>query len=180
MKYTDWLDMEVTTGGEKLPAGAYVIRITDVEDVPGKSYAWFTYDIAEGPHAGHYDNEWGRTNDWAHRFTRFYREDMFKGGLGLLSMAKAIKGSNPAWNWSGDTADLYQFIGQQVGVLFSTEQYTNNKGEDKERLTVDGMHTVQEVREGKTKEPRVIDNREKVEAPAAAPARDAVYTDVPF
>lgn len=155
----DWKNDEVEEY-TPLPAGAYVITITDVEAVPDKEYAWFMYDIAEGEYANQYEHATPGDDDWKHRFNRFWRDDLWKGNLGLLKLVKCLDASNPNFNWDGDTATIGQLRGYKVGVLFSTEKYTNNQGEDKERLVLDGIYNVEDVRNGKTRAPRVIDNRE--------------------
>ena len=78
-------------GFERLPAGGYVCKITDVEGVAAKGYLALTFDIAEGDRKGFYSDEWGLSHPYAHRFILSYKESalgMFKGRL------KAIDESN--------------------------------------------------------------------------------------
>ena len=65
MKVKAWNLIEESTGGSKLPVGGYVIKILDVEDVPSREYLRITYDIAEGEHAGHYSDSFGKQNAWS-------------------------------------------------------------------------------------------------------------------
>ena len=59
------------------PAGGYVVRITNVEDVAGREYLNVVYDICEGDYAGFYSDDFGRRNDWdaiGRRFTALVQE----------------------------------------------------------------------------------------------------------
>lgn len=171
MKIKNWEIIEESTPGEKLPAGGYVATIVNVEDVPSKEYLWIVYDIKEGEHAGHYSDDFGKKNEWAHRFTRSYKdtaEGMFKAFI------NRVEESNRGFKWDGK--DEKQFIGKEVGIVLQVEKYTNDKGEDKERLTVRSVYAAQDIRNGAFKLPEPIDKREVVDA---APSADT-YSDVPF
>lgn len=131
----NWTGVNEGTLFDKLKAGGYVLEITDVEDVSSRSYINLVYDIAEGPNAGHFDDSWGRDNPWAHRFVRSYKpncEGMFKAFL------QRLQDSNPGfdiavWERNCDESD---FIGLKIGAVLQYEDYTNQYGEDKERLVV--------------------------------------------
>ena len=96
------------------------------------------YDIAEGEYEGFYSDEFGRNNEWAHRFVRSYKESargMFKAFL------MRLEESNPGFTVAGwqEDCDERRLVGLEVGILLQTELYTNNRGEDKERLTVEDL-----------------------------------------
>lgn len=173
MKIKNWELIEESTPGEKLPAGGYVAVIVDVEDVPSKEYLWIVYDIKEGEHAGHYSDDFGKRNAWAHRFTRSYKdsaEGMFKAFLNRLEESNRGRFDAKAWQARSDERE---FVGLEVGIVLQTRFYTNEKGEDKEALEVRGVYASQDVRNGDFKLPEPNDAREK--APAAG-----AYDDVPF
>ena len=136
MKVMNWVGVEESTPFEKLPAGGYVIRIVDIEDVTDREYLNVVYDVAEGQYAGFYGDEFGQKNPWAHRFVRSYKENcegMFKQFLNL--------------------------IGLTLGAVFQFEEYTNEQGDDKERLNLVGVYSVDDIRAGNFKVPERKDNR---------------------
>lgn len=174
MKIKNWELIEESTPGEKLPAGGYVVTITGVEDVPSKEYLWIVYDIKEGDHAGHYSDDFGKKNAWAHRFTRSYKdtaEGMFKAFLKRLEESNRGKFSVEEWQ---KTSDERAFVGLELGIVLQTRMYTNEKGDDKESLEVRGVYASQDIRNGDFKMPEPHDDREQI------PAVQTLYTDVPF
>ena len=155
----NWTGIDEGTLFDKLKAGGYVLEITDVEDVSSRSYINLVFDIAEGPNAGHFDDSWGRDNPWAHRFVRSYKpncEGMFKAFL------QRLQDSNPGFDiavWERN-CDERDFIGLKIGAVLQYEDYTNQYGEDKERLVVTNIYSVDYIRDGKYKVPERIDKRE--------------------
>ena len=65
------------------------------------------------------------------------------------------------------------FIGKRFGVVLDGEVSTSESGYDRWRFSVGEVASVQAVRDGKVREPRITDNRVQV---ATADA----YDDVPF
>lgn len=158
MKVMNWVGVEESTPFEKLPAGGYVIRIVDVEDVADREYLNVVYDVAEGEYAGFYSDDFGQKNPWSHRFVRSYKgncEGMFKQFLSRL------EDSNPQWTvaaWT-QTCDPMNLIGLTLGAVFQFEEYTNEQGDDKERLNLVGVYSVGDIRAGNFKVPERKDNR---------------------
>lgn len=187
MKHINWEPIEESTPFEKLPAGGYVIRITDVEDMALKEYLNIIYDVAEGEHAGFYSDSFGRLNPWAHRFVRSYKET----ALGMFKQfLRRLEDSNRNFSiakWQ-ERSDERELIGLTLGIVLQTELYTNDRGEDKERLEVVGVCAAQDIRNGDFKLPPVKDNRKGAPGTAAAPAasptaktdKASLYNDVPF
>lgn len=173
MKKQNWEEVEESASFPKLPAGGYVIRIVNVEDVPSREYINLVYDIAEGPHAGFYSDEFGRENPWKHRFVRSYKDTaqrMFKAFLARLE--ETNKGFSVR-EWQ-NSSDEQAFVGLLLGVVLQYEDYTNESGDDKERLNVVGVYSAEAIREGKYKLPERKDTRTGAGA-AADP-----YDDLPF
>lgn len=136
---------------ERLPAGGYVVTITDVKDEPGKSYLTITYDIAEGKFAGHF-KETNADLVAIHQFIRSYKET----ALGMFkSFINAIEASNDGFKWSWDEGAL---VGKIVGVVLGEEEYENNRGEVKTGLKVRSCRSADAIRKGnyKVPEPRKI------------------------
>ena len=158
-------NVEETTFGEKLPVGGYVVRITDVEDVPDKEYLWIVYDVEEAyidgkltdEYSGHYSDDWGKNNGWAHRFLRSYKES----ALGMFkAFANRVEESNRGFKWN--QCNENELIGKEVGVVLQKRFYTNDKGDDKEVLEVRSVYASQDIRSGDFKIPAPRDDREKV------------------
>lgn len=172
MKLINWEEVEESKPSTMLEPGGYVCRITDVEDVPSREYMWVVYDVVEGDRAGVYA-DLPKSDDWKHRFTRSYKDTargMFK------AFANRVQESNPGFAWDG--RDERQFVGKLVGLVFQKEQYTNDRGEDKERTVVVGIESADAIRKGGYYMPEPKDRRTKV---AAAPAsQSGPYDDIPF
>lgn len=178
MKVLNWESVEESTPFSKLPAGGYVIKIVDVEDMADKEYLNVIYDIKEGEFSGFYSDDFGKLNPWAHRFVRSYKDSaagMFKQFLARLEDSNRDF-NIAAWQRRSDERDL---IGLELGIVLQNEQYTNNQGEDKERLNVVGVYAAQDIRNGDYKLPEPKDKRTQVGTSAPAAAADP-YDDVPF
>lgn len=131
MQIMNWVEVTPAgAGAEKLDAGAYVIRITDVSDHKarnGGSYLTFVYDIAEGPHANHYASE---TRDYTHSFNRSYTGNaasFFRSFLDALEASNPVKFKIAEWQKTSNEA---AFVGLTVGALFRDRYYTNSSGKD--------------------------------------------------
>ena len=173
----NWVAVEESTFS-KLPAGAYVVRITDVEDMPEREYLNIVYDIAEGQHAGFFSDDFGQRNPWAHRFVRSYKQSaqgMFRAFLSRLEESNATFAIS---SWQG-RSDERDFIGLYLGIVLQTEYYTNNKGEDRERLEVVGVYNVRDIRNGDYKMPEPRDNRTSA-IRGAGSQTDPLPYDIPF
>ena len=151
-------------GFERLPAGGYVCKITDVEDVTAKDYLALTFDIAEGDRKGFYSDEWGLSHPYAHRFILSYKESalgMFKGRL------KAIDESNGTEFVKEAVAGLkeQQLVGKLVGLVIGYEEYASDRGDTRTRTYVKSVLSVDKIRNGEFKVPEL----KKLDA-ATAPA----------
>ena len=180
MKVKNWTLIEESTPGQMLEPGGYVVRITDVNDVPEKEYLWIVYDVAEGPCAGMYAGM-PKSDDWKHRFTRSYKESaegMFKAFLNRLEESNRGRFDVATWQVR---ADERQMIGLELGIVVQKETYTNDKGEDRERTVVVGVEAAQDIRNGDFRLPEPKDRRTRIEgSQAAAPAHQAASEPVPF
>lgn len=179
---TNWVMVdEATSGGSQLPVGAYVAKITDVEDHPRDEYLLVTWDVAEGEHAGHYSDDFGKANPYTHQFRRYYSERsarFFKSFLVQLEQSNRGRFSVKEWNARQDERE---FVGLEIGVLVQTRQYTNTKGDDKSVNEVRETCAAQDVRNGDYRMPAPLDQRNKIKAGGSddKPAAGA-YDDVPF
>lgn len=141
-------------GGERVEPGAYIIEFTAVEDNPTDEYLTLTWDIAEGAKKGAFSNEFGQSNPWAHQFRMYYRNTcagMFKGFI------ERIEDCNPGYKWSWDEQTLR---GKKIGVVFDKRLYTKRDGSDGDTLERGTFYSLDYIRQGKAREPKVIDKRE--------------------
>ena len=100
---------------------------------------------------------------------------MFKAFL------KRLEESNVGFNvaaWQARGCNEREFVGLEVGIVLQTEQYTNNKGEDKERLEMVGVYASQDIRNGDFKLPEPKDNRLKDQYEGASTG--SYSDDLPF
>jgi hypothetical protein len=180
MKKVNWTSVQASqNGGKKLPAGGYVLIITNVKDVEDKEYLEVEWDINEGEYKGHFSDEWGRTNTFAHSFKVSYKDSaagLFKQFLSCLEK------SNPSFNieqWQAQSNPL-AFVGKIIGASWGTEKYTNQNGEDRERMTFPLYWSADDIRTGNFEVPKDKDNRKHTSTPAPAPAVTEYDEDIPF
>lgn len=148
-------DAEASTGEfKRLPAGGYIVRITEVEDKADKEYLSITFDIAEGEFKDFYSDEWGKSHLFAHSFVRSYKEKafgMFKGFLKAIDESNGTKYEDQAETGFKEQ----QLVGKIIGVLIGYEEYMSNRGEVRERVTVAATRSVSTIRSGSYKVPEL-------------------------
>lgn len=133
-----------------LPAGAYVARITDAVDFEQKEYVEVVFDIAEGPHAGFYSDDWGKAHPYAHHFFMSYKDSalgMLKGRLDAITASNPGFAADAAWN----AGRLDMFVNRVVGINLQEEEYERSDGDTGTRLNVCQVVDAAKVREGKVK-----------------------------
>ena len=168
----DWEKVQAAGEYEQLPAGGYVVKITDVEDAPEKECLFITYDIAEGKYADHYKDATPELV-YAHRFVRSYKTT----ALGMFkAFTSAVEASNTGYKWDWKEAGL---VGRLVGVVLGEEEYENNRGEVRVGLRVVATRSAEAIRQGNFKVPEIKRLPPKSASPVAGftPFNDA---DVPF
>ena len=183
MKSFNWSSITATSDGggfERLEPGAYVARIVRADDNPGKEYVELVFDIAEGPRAGFYSDDWGRSHPCAHHFFMSYKET----ALGMLKgRLEAIAASNPGFDpfaaWDAGRAEMFE--GKLVGINLQEEEYERNDGEVATRLNVCAVMGAQDVRDGKVKaRPKKTLNGGGGTKAAPAKKMDVYAGEIPF
>ncbi len=165
---------EVKEAGDstRLLAGGYICKYTSVKDVPDKNYLYMEYDIAEGEYKDYYKELSERLDFWGGRCYRSYSEKalpMFK------RMCSAVTKSNPGYIFDGNEhADETTLIGKLVGLILGEEEYIGNDGSIKTRLTVTREISVEDIKEGKFKIPKI----KKLTA-EDKPGKDDDFMDAP-
>lgn len=167
----NWTEVEAAGTSRMLPAGGYVARITDVEDVESREYLRFTFDIAEGEHKDFFATD---DRPYTHQFVRSYKEKAAGFMKAFLANVEASNADFKLAGWNNDPSDL---VGKLVGIIVQREDYTNGQGEDRARMNVEGYASASDIRNGRYKLPDPIDNRQS--KPAAA-ADDMYGADIPF
>lgn len=154
-------------GFERLPAGGYICKITEVKDETAKEYLSVVFDIAEGPKKGFYNDNWGKDHPFAHRFIISYKETalgMFKGRLNAIDESNGTELAKEAVTGLKEQ----QLVGKLVGLVIGYEEYETDRGEVRERTYVKEVRSVDKIRSGDFKVPEL----KRLKSEAAAPARD--------
>lgn len=179
----NWNEIPAEAEGmrSKLQPGGYVVKITGVTNDAKKEYLKIVYDIAEGPEAGRYSDDWGQNpeHDYAHSFFRSYKEKalgMFKGFI------QTVEASNPGytWDWHED-----RLAGKLIGIVLGLEEYMSNRGEIATRLTVRSVVPVDRIRAGEYNVPDIKKYKPREEAaapvaPISSPDGFVEDPDIPF
>ena len=162
MKSIDLTNVQESTDRERLTAGAYICKITGVEDVPinpntGKGdYLRIHYDIAEGDFAGYYEGMREAHPDWTYvgSYIRSYKE----AALGMFKrFCSAVSKSNGNYVFDGQkNADETTLVGKKVGLVLQEEEYIGNDGSRKKRLIVNKEFPINEIEKQKVPEAKLL------------------------
>jgi len=157
----DWRDHAFTGGGERLPAGGYVCKITGTEmklSQKGNEGLVLSFDIAEGQYKDYYQNhesqKW-QASLWQNTPNGDSRRDGF-----FYGMLTAIERSNPGFQvkvMDNGALDETCLEGKYVGVVFRDEEDEYN-GVTFFRARPYQIRSVDEIRSGNFKpvEPKTL------------------------
>lgn len=181
-----------TSGGiRQMIPGAYILRIqavrTEGDTRKGhwtsdeKQYVQLVYDVAEGEFTGNYSDDYfmdalGRVDadkDFMHSTYLSWKN------LGYLKkQLRILTEGNPGFDAKAAfDADKWElFVGKKFGGVIDGEVSTNDSGFDRWKLHFGEIVSVQDVRDGKCREPEIEDNRTVVKAAPSTTYLD----DVPF
>jgi len=151
---------------ERLPAGGYVCKITEVKDVTANEYLQVVYDIAEGQFKGFYSDEWSKSHLWAHSLAMSYKENalgMFKGRMKAIDASNGTDFEKQAVNGFNEK----ELVGKLIGFIIGEEEYESDRGEVRTSMKVRSVVSVDRIREGNFKVPDVkrLKAQPKVETP---------------
>jgi hypothetical protein len=181
MRHVNWGSITASGDGDfkRLEPGPYVAKVVTMTDKPEKEYVELVYDIAEGPRAGFYSDDWGLQHPYAHHVFLSYKDK----ALGMLKgRLEAIQSSNPGFDpfaaWDAGRLDM--FAGRVFGINLQEEEYERSDGETGTRLNVCQVVPAQDVRDGKVKQraKKTLDGKAPKAATPKAGAEDA--EPVPF
>ena len=187
MKIYSGVEAKKSAGGrEILPAGGYVAKIMDVNEV---AYDWgnvlvFSFDIAEGEYkdffAKDYRAQESEDKKWrgTYRLTEPKEDGTEKDGWAkrtLSNMIWAFETSNPGYHWDWNEKGLK---GKLVGVLYRNREWemNNNTGWTTECCSLTGTS---EIKNGAFKMPKDKPLPAKTETPVFVPV-DTANNDLPF
>lgn len=188
---TEWTEREFSTGLNRDYNSAYDAAVI------------FVYDIAEGPHAGYYSDDFYYANgeldprkDFMHQY-KFVWGDLAgseKDRNRAKNVLEAFSGSNQGFDaLMAFRADNWRlFIGKRFGAVLNGTVKTNDRGYDNWSLrpstklyTVDAIHAGATANGKPLPEPRITDKRSKpndgAESSTSGQAGAAeTYDDIPF
>lgn len=151
MKKIDLSNVQEIGGNyKKLPAGAYILQIVKVEDIPDKNRLDFYFDIAEGEYKGYYSERY-KTDDrpnkrWGGRFSKSYDTNNERALPFFKQFVTAVQNSNKGFVFDGEHEQT--FVKKLVGASFREEEFLNNKGGVSVSCKPDMFHSVDKVRSG--------------------------------
>ena len=151
IKISNWDDIEeYTGGGESLPIGPKFCKITDVEDVPDRSYLVVYFDIASGEFAGWYDGIEKRTGRKYGFIIRSYKET----ALGFFkAFITAVEKSNPGYKWDWNEKGL---VGKRFGGVFGREEFMTQDGQKKFATKLMQIRSVEGLKEATVPEDKLL------------------------
>ena len=175
----------------KIEPGAYVAKIVTATDCPtgynpkkptAGDYLKLEIDIAEGEFTDYYKDLFDRFGFWGLTSYRSYKPE----NLGFFkSFIKTIMKSNPSlyWNFAAGN-DEHALEGCKIGVILEAEKYTNLAGEERQKMKIKRIVTVDEVESGKYSSTNasagrtatiiIANNHETMDAPKPDPSTDTV------
>lgn len=147
MKAINLTNVQEAGENTQLPAGGYVCKITNVEDVVDKEYLLVEYDIAEGPFKDYYKKLEERANFWGGTMYKSYKE---KALPMLKRFCSAVTKSNGGYIFDAgaQNADEKTLKDKLIGLVLVEEEYLKNNGEIGSRLKVDYETEVEKIRKG--------------------------------
>lgn len=175
MRHVNWGNVSASSDGdfERLEPGPYVAKVVTMTDKPEKEYVELVYDIAEGPRAGFYSDDWGLQHPYAHHVFLSYKDT----ALGMLKgRLEAIQASNPGFDpfaaWDAGRLDM--FYGRLLGINLQEEEYRRRDGDVGTSLSVCQVVPAQDVRDGKIKAraPKKLDGTQAAPKPSTAAVED--------
>lgn len=178
MKALDLTNVQEAGNFRTLPAGGYIVKIENVEDVADKEYLKVSFDIDEGEFKGFYKDQYVNSTfenkKWAGNFFRSYKENALPFFKGFIT---AVQNSNKGYKWANDETTLK---GKKVGIVLQEEEYIKtmgaNAGQVGTRLMLQEVHSVDEIKKGNftLKPKKTLSDADK---PAQVVKQEEVATD---
>lgn len=143
-KSEQYKDAKATSYSD-VPAGGYVVEVSDVTDMPNKEYLRIELDIIEGEYANYYSDLFSRAGFWGLTLYKSYKDK----SLGWFKdFMETLEKCNDGFKWDWDEKKL---IGCTFGAVLREEEYQGNDGTVKSSLKVDKYCSVQDIHDGNFK-----------------------------
>lgn len=142
-KIDNWDAIEEMDGFDNPKPGAYIARITFVDDVEEKEYLRIEWDFAEGAYMGANKATNDRAGFWPTPIIRSYKDS----ALGFFKAFKtALEKSNPGYAFEEERLNL--MVGKCIGVVLGEEGYTKKNGRPGKRLYVHQTRSIEAIQKG--------------------------------
>lgn len=128
-----------------LPAGSYIAKITNIEDVEEKEYLKVELDIADGQYKDHYKESKYKLNMY-----RSYKESALSF---FKSFITAVQNSNE--NYKFNEEKIEELKGKLVGIVVGEEEYNHKNGGVRERVYIAQTRSIEEIKKGEIKIPEL-------------------------
>lgn len=165
-----------------LPAGGYICKIVEpiLNDDPnaGKANIELHVDIAEGDHAGYFQQLEDRFGFWGLRGWMSFKESQLQQFQGTCM---ALCNSNPGLRFNPlapGGADVDDLKDKMIGAVIGKEEYKSNSGEIKEKNVIVRFLEVDKIRSKKFKVPETKKLKKSDFDPGFIPVSDS--TEIPF
>lgn len=137
MRKIDMSDVKEAGNFIRPTAGAYICKITDVEDIKDKEYLKVYYDFAEGDFKGYYEDLRASHPDWswAGAYVKSYKQSalsLFKRFCSAVSKSNG----NFVFDAGEQNAEEKTLVGKRIGLILQEEEYESNTGDIRTRLKV--------------------------------------------
>lgn len=142
---------QINEAGElkRLVPGIYLLKITDVVDVPDREYLEVYYDIAAGDFKDYFAAAKANIGRDISKECRSYKETALSFFKGFIV---AVEKSNPGYNWDWDEKKL---IGKYVVGVFGEEEFLGKDNEVKVTTALQEFRSIPAYKEGKLKVPEL-------------------------
>jgi len=137
MKKIDMTNVQEAGERARIPAGAYICKITAAKDYPDKEYLKVYYDIATGDFANYYSQLRADHPDWE-SVGAYYKSYKTTALPMFKRFCSAVSKSNGNFVFDGGNvnSDESTLAGKLIGLVFREEEYYSNSGDLKTRLIV--------------------------------------------
>lgn len=173
-------------GGERLPAGGYVLRILDVREETtsyGTDVIVLRFDIAEGEHAQFFQKQYSGMSDEYKKWKGTYRlnvpqqrgsseddQKKYKRALGFFkAQIEAFNRSNGINIDCSKEWDTALLKGRTVGAVFGNKEY-DYEGRRGWFTNCDHLVSAEEIRQGRFRIPADKPLRQESSVPSDIPA----------
>jgi hypothetical protein len=175
MKNINWTSVEENKDFDQLIPGGYICNVTTVEDKEDKEYIIVFYDIVEGKFKNYFQQLEQAKNFWGGKFIKSYKESALPFFKGFLT---AIENSNSGFIANHFDGDIGKLKNKYIGLVLGEEEYISNDGDVKTRLYVAEVRSVNKIKSGDFKMPKL--KKLKITTTIGTDAQKEIESACPF